>query len=277
VEVRHGGDPVGEMIVGVAATELSQSERRLLDDLAGPAGLALSTVRMTHSLRERAAEIELTAAQIRASRERMVNARRGEQDRIRDELGTRVRPELDAASRELTKTATLDADALAAAATHVSRAVDELRHLARGLYPARLAEAGPVEALRGWTEVQERQIAISVAGEPARLADPADFAAAIYFCAVTALNGVTGDCSVTFAVGPADVTLEVATDPALNGQLSQVALQAVSDRAEAFGGAAMAEATGIALSGSRAEVAPTAASPASLVRITLPLPAGFPR
>ena len=188
VEVRHGGDPVGEMIVGVAATELSPSERRLLADLAGPAGVALSTVRMTHSLRRRAADIELTASQIRASRERIVDARRGEQDRIRDELSTLVRPELDAASRELTRDATLDAGALAAAAAHVSRAVDELRHLARGLYPARLAEAGLVEALRGWTELQQRRITILVAGDPGRLADPADFAAAIYFCAVTALE-----------------------------------------------------------------------------------------
>ena len=57
VPVQHGGDPVGQMVVSVDAADLSPADRRLLDQLAGPAGLALSTVRLTHALRQQAAEI----------------------------------------------------------------------------------------------------------------------------------------------------------------------------------------------------------------------------
>jgi hypothetical protein len=265
VEVRHGGDRVGEMIVGLPATEMSASERRLLEELAGPAGLALSTVRLTHSLRQRAAEIELTAAQIQASRARIVDARRGEQDRIRDQLATRIRPELRAASEGLTGNGSLNPVTLSTAASHVSRAVDELRQLARGLYPARLAEAGPVEALRGWTEVQNRRITVSVAGDPGQLTDPADLAAAVYFCAVTALSGTTGDGSVTFAIGEEDVTLELAADPNLNPGLPPACLQAVSDRAQAFGGEAVAWPAGSAPTGT-AVVAGRGEDPAGRAR-----------
>ncbi len=81
VPVHHGGDPVGEMAVSVEMSELSPADRRLLNQLAGPAGIALSTVRLTHALRQQAAEIESTASQIEASRERILDARHVEQER----------------------------------------------------------------------------------------------------------------------------------------------------------------------------------------------------
>ena len=189
VPVRHGDDPVGEMVVGVDASDLSVADRRLLQQLAGPAGVALSTVRLTHALRQQAAEIEATSADIRASRQRIVTARQDEQARIRHRLDSRVQPHLAAARAALLTVGPVgpvDQTTLDRAGAGVSRALDELRGLARGIFPARLADAGVIEALRGWAEQSDGSVRVDLpaADDPHRL-DPA-IGAALYFCAVTA-------------------------------------------------------------------------------------------
>jgi hypothetical protein len=47
IGVRHAGDALGEIEVAMNRAEQSPFDRRLLEELAGPAGLALSTVRLT--------------------------------------------------------------------------------------------------------------------------------------------------------------------------------------------------------------------------------------
>jgi hypothetical protein len=142
VPVQHGGDLVGQMAVSVDAADLSPADRRLLDQLAGPAGLALSTVRLTHALRQQAAEIEATTELIQASRQRVVGARRSEQDRIRRQLATTIQPHLDAACDQLTDAERLGDAQVVAAREEVGQALEELRRLARGLFPAGLADTG---------------------------------------------------------------------------------------------------------------------------------------
>jgi hypothetical protein len=136
VPVQHRGDPIGQMAVSVDATELSPADRRLLNQLAGPAGLALSTVRLTHALRQQAAEIEATSEQIQASRQHIVGARRSEQDRIRRQLATTIQPHLDTACHHLADPDSLTPTQLTAAREEVTQALDELRSAARGLFPA---------------------------------------------------------------------------------------------------------------------------------------------
>ena len=63
VDVRHRGDRVGEIEIAAGAAPLTPLDRRLLDELAGPAGVALSTVRLTVDLRRREAQLtDLTRA-----------------------------------------------------------------------------------------------------------------------------------------------------------------------------------------------------------------------
>jgi signal transduction histidine kinase len=230
VPVHHAGDPVGEMVAGVDEAELTPSDRRLLDQLAGPAGLALSTVRLTHALRLQAVEIEATAARIRASRERIVNARREEQERIRGRLSTRVQPHLDAARRALQSTGPLDDPSLVAAGDDVARALDELRVLARGLFPARLVDGGLVEAIRSWAEQHGLPLTLSATGDLDRLQRHPQVTAALYFCGVIALSGSTTDATVTIAVDDASASLQV------HAAVDAASFQSLCDRAEAFGG-----------------------------------------
>jgi signal transduction histidine kinase len=256
IAVRHSGDPVGEMTVGIPAVELSPPDRRLLDELAGPAGLALATVRLTHALRQRAAEIDDTAAQIRASRDRIIEARRDEQVRIRDQVRNRIRPELDAVGGLLQLDRTPGDNILSEAAGHVDRAIEAVRFLARGVFPTRLAEAGLAAALRGWAEEMGRPIEISVIGPRPRLQENPDLDAALYFCVVTAIGATAGGADVAIEVGTTEATATVR----LARWPDQVTLRAVSDRVEAFDGTATCDAT----------EDPRAA----LVHLRVPIPAG---
>jgi signal transduction histidine kinase len=257
VPVQHGGDPVGQMAVSVDAAELSPADRRLLDQLAGPAGLALSTVRLTHALRQQAAEIEAATEQIRASRQRIVEARRIEQDRIRRRLTASVQPHLDAACQHLgdrDPAVTLPPAALLrAAAGEVSQALEELRNLARGLFPARLAETGLLPCLRSWAEQRGRILSLEGPSGPDELRLTPDVAATLYFCAVTVLTGAEGAAGVSLDIGAGtsgdEVTMEVRA-----GRFDVTTFEGLKDRADAFDG--------------RVAVAPP---PGALVRISLPL------
>jgi signal transduction histidine kinase len=230
VAVHHGGEEVGEMLVSVETADLSPVDRRLLGDLVGPAGLALSTVRLTHALRQQAAEIESTSALIRASRERIVTARGIEQERLRQQLATRVQPHLDSASDLFQSPVPTDDDSVAGASRQVAEALEELRGLARGLFPARLYEAGLVEALHGWAEQAGRPVSLSCIGDVDRLRDEPEVSTALYFCAVTVMVGAQDTAILRILVRDEDALLEV------RGRLDLGDLQSVSDRAEAFGG-----------------------------------------
>jgi signal transduction histidine kinase len=227
VALHHGGDLVGQMVAGVDVAELSPADHRLLQQLAGPAGLALSTVRLTHALRQQAGEIEATAAEVRASRERIVDARRGEQAQIRRLLATRVEPHLQAAADRLADGSPPAATSLEAASEHVTQALAELRILARGLYPARLAGAGLQEALRGWAEQHTRRLSLS--GPDLNL--PSEIGTAVYFCAVTALSGASDDAAVAMRQDDDLVHVEVRAS-----HFGPSSLHGLADRTNAFGG-----------------------------------------
>lgn len=249
VPVQHGGDPIGQMAVSVDAAVLSPADRRLLDQLAGPAGLALSTVRLTHALRQQAAEIETTMEQIGASRQRIIGARRSEQDRIRLELASTIQPHLDRACKQLTDSESLTASHLTAAREEVSQALDELRNLARGVFPANLADMGLLPSLSSWAEQSHRPVSLHGPSDAGELSMAPDLAAALYFCAVTVLAGSVGDASVNVKGGATDVTIEIGAD-----RFGAISFEALKDRAEAFDGhVAFAE------------------GPGALVRISLPL------
>ena len=103
VDVRHAGSAVGEIEVDLADADESDRDRMLLDDLARPAGLALSTVRLTVELRRRAAELEDLNAALRLSYRRIADTRRTEIARMRTEMQDRVMPHLDRAQVAITQ------------------------------------------------------------------------------------------------------------------------------------------------------------------------------
>jgi len=240
VAVRHGGADVGEIEVGFDHRALPSGDRRLLDELAGPAGLALTNVRLTYDLRDRALQIEAINDQLRASRQRIIEARLTEQQRIQAELDQRVRPHLVAAGRVLRPGEEKDADdeAIAAARRQTAEALEVLRDLARGIFPPRLADAGLVIALQGWADRAKTPLELRTTGDLDRLHAVPEVEAAVYFCIVTAFGSLLSvgyerpTATVKVTASGVEVDVRAGSGPALPAEV----VLALADRAEAFAG-----------------------------------------
>ena len=233
--VPHHGVPIGAIKVDLPAAETGPAERRLLDELAAPAGLALSTVRLTLELRQRIAQLERANAALIASRDRLRTARQDEQRRLRADVDRHVLRHLVAAQRAL-DASTIDRGE---AAARCEQALDELRLIARGIYPSRLGEAGLLVSLDGWLERARAHVDIAARTPLTMLRTNPELEACMYFCAVTALDALAtaGASRLVAEVSEteADVRLRVSGDGA--PELSRETLTALRDRIEAFDGA----------------------------------------
>jgi len=242
VPVMHHGELLGALsITKKRGDAFTPAEDTLVGKLAAQAGLVLRNVGLTEQLRARLAEL-------RASRERLITA----QDRERRRLERDIR---DGAQRQLAGLAStlgLAAQALehdeAQAKTllnqvtsHTAEALKDLRELARGIYPALLADMGVAAALGA--QARKAPIPVSVdAGGIGRY--PQETEAAVYFCALEALQNAAkhagaSRASVRLSESNAGLRFEVADDgrgfdPATARQ--GTGLQGITDRIDALGG-----------------------------------------
>jgi signal transduction histidine kinase len=148
VPVPHQGTPVGEIAVSKPGHEpITAAEDRLLADLAAQAGPAFKNVRLDLELQARLEELQ-------ASRQRIVHAQDGARRRLERDLHDGAQQHLVA----LAVTARLarqlvDRDPGRAAALlddladQATGALTALRDLARGVFPAVLADRGLAAAL----------------------------------------------------------------------------------------------------------------------------------
>ena len=261
IGVRHAGTRVGEIEVDLDDPAETARDRILLDDLARPAGLALSTVRLTVELRRRAAQLQALTEQLEWSNSRIVHARRTEIARLRGEMTQRVIPHIDRADAilahqiaELNNLPTAptaetgseqwdrDSDPLDRALAEVADALESLRTLARGIYPPRLADAGLAVSLEGWQQRSGVGVELRLLGRDDVLHRHADIEACLYFSLVTVLGAVGAGpprpvASVHFsATGVEAVVSGAAAADAAAGEVHTAAVQAVRDRIEAFDG-----------------------------------------
>ena len=187
--VSHQGTPVGEIAVSKPEREpLTAAEDRLLADLAAQAGPAFKNVRLDLELQARLEELQ-------ASRQRIVHAQDGARRRLERDLHDGAQQHLVA----LAVTARLarqlvDQDPRRAAALlddladQATGALAALRDLARGVFPAVLADRGLAAALAA-------HVARTCPGtrleSDARLAGarfPPAVEAGVYFCCLEALQ-----------------------------------------------------------------------------------------
>ncbi len=139
----YQGEPVGELLLGSRAVGevFSPADRRLLDDLARQAGVAVHAVRLT--------------ADLQRSRLRLVTAREEERRRLRRDLHDGLGPELASmtlqaeAARDYLTADPIRSDALLADLTaQLQAATAEIRRLVYELRPPALDDLGLAAALR---------------------------------------------------------------------------------------------------------------------------------
>jgi signal transduction histidine kinase len=234
--VSYRGGPIGEIAVAKAVGEpVTPAEGKLLTDLATQAGLVMHNVRLTVELQARLAEISSQAAELRVSRQRIVAAQDEERRRLEETIRLGCERQLSPIKDELKSAETrLTNDPRAAVATlerlmgQATAVLEELRELARGIYPPVLQDEGLVAALR----IHLRKINPSITLQSDGIGRyPSEIEAAIYFCCVEALRGAVGPAAVRLGGDAGGVDFWISGCGPLDGRLERM-----EDRVEALGG-----------------------------------------
>jgi signal transduction histidine kinase len=187
VAVRHGDELLGAITLQKPRNEaVSAAEDKLLEHLASQAGLVLRNVRLT-------AELQARIDDLRASRRRLVRAQDEERHRIERNLHDGAQQQLVALNVQLTLLEdAADQPSEVREMTGELRAglraaLDDLRALARGIYPPLLADQGLSAALHAQAGKAPLPVEIEADGIGRY---PREAEAAVYFCILEALQNV---------------------------------------------------------------------------------------
>jgi signal transduction histidine kinase len=235
VEVRDQGEVLGALAVSMPANDpIDDGKTKLVSDLAAQAGLVLRNVRLLEELR--ASQRRIVTAQDRERRRLERNIHDGAQQQL-VALAVKARLARTLVQRDATKAGEI----LEQMGAETQDALENLRDLARGIYPPLLADKGLVAAL----EAQARKAAVPVDVSPDGVGRyPQEVEAAVYFSVLEALQNVAkyanaSRVSVGLEQRGRHLTFEVRDDgrgfdPAATGY--GTGLQGIADRLSALDG-----------------------------------------
>jgi signal transduction histidine kinase len=213
---------------------MTPAKERLVTDLAEQAGLVLNNVRLIEDLR--------------ASRQRLVSAQDQERRKLERNIHDGAQQQLVALSVQLKLLQTVisrdpeKASAMAAQLQERStEALEDLRDLARGIYPPLLADQGLAAALGA--QARKAAVPVTVDADGVNRYIP-DVEATAYFCVLEALNNIAkyanasrADVTITHSDG--HLTFAVVDDGAgfdAKAKAYGTGLQGMRDRLESIGG-----------------------------------------
>jgi signal transduction histidine kinase len=186
--VEQAGELLGALTVRKPSSDpISPADEKLIADLASQAGLVLRNVRLSEALKARLEELK-------AAQKRLVSAQDAERRRLERNIHDGAQQQLVALAVKLKLAdALIERDARKArelvgqlqGETHA--ALEDLRDLARGIYPPLLADKGLPAAL----EAQARKSGLSVEVRAEAIGRyPQDIEAAIYFSCLEAMQNI---------------------------------------------------------------------------------------
>jgi signal transduction histidine kinase len=234
VAVTDRGDELGALAMTMPANDpMNPAKDKLVRDLASQAGLVLRNARLIEELR--ASRRRIVSAQDERARKLERDIHDGAQQQL-VALGVRMRllqslVEGNPAARELVEQLQTD----------TTGALENLRDLARGIYPPLLADRGLSAAL----EAQARKAAVPVRIQPDGVGRyPQEVESAIYFCVLEALQNVgkyaqANDVIVRLLEQNGDLVFEVRDDGVgFDPDAARVGtgLRGMADRLQAVGG-----------------------------------------
>jgi two-component system, NarL family, sensor kinase len=238
VPIRYGEELVGRLVLpdrGMRSM-LSRRDQELLLDVVRQAAVAIRSARL--------------AADLQASRERLVLDREEDRRRIRRDLHDGLGPvlggvamRLDAAGNALTTDPEAARTMVEKSRSDITEALADVRRLVHGLRPPALDDLGLLDALQQQVE-RMRSAALDVRVEAEALPPlPAAVEVAAYRIASEALANMArhaqaSHCTVRLVAGPADLLVEVADDGVGIGPdvVAGVGLGSLRDRAAELGG-----------------------------------------
>jgi signal transduction histidine kinase len=232
--VRHQGELLGAISLDLPPSDpMSGDKERLILDVAAQAGLVLRNVRLIEELR--ASRRRIVAAQDERARKLERDIHDGAQQQL-----VALSVQLKLAEQLAGKDPDKERDLLRRLQTQATNALEDLRDLARGIYPPLLADQGLTAAL----EAQARKAPLPVTvGTDGIGRYTRDVEAAVYFCVLEALNNAAKYAEASAATvrlaAERGLTFEVVDDgrgfdPA---EISHgTGLQGMADRLDAVGG-----------------------------------------
>jgi signal transduction histidine kinase len=235
-EVTDRGEELGALAVTMPPSDpMDGTKEKLVRDLAAQAGLVLRNVKLIEELR--ASRQRLVKAQDEERRKLERNIHDGAQQQL-VALAVKLRLAEGTASKE---SATKTGEQLASLQRDANDALENLRDLARGIYPPLLADKGIAAALEGQTRRSPLPVAIEHDGIE-RLSP--DIEAAVYFCALEALQNIgkyahASRAEISLAQREGRLTFTV-TDDGIGFDAEAKAygtgMQGMRDRLDAIGG-----------------------------------------
>jgi signal transduction histidine kinase len=234
VPVRYQGEVLGALSLQKPPGDpITSAERKLLDDVASQAGLVLRNARLIGELR--ASRQRIVSAQDAAARRLERNIHDGAQQQL-VALAVKTRLADSLLGRDEAKAH----DVLSQIQTEAQEALEDLRDLARGIYPPILADQGLAVAL----DAQAKRSPVPVAVESIGISRyRSETEAAVYFSVLEALQNVAKYSGASHAMvslhGNGHLTFEV-TDDGVGFDPGTTAygtgLQGVADRLAAVDG-----------------------------------------
>ena len=181
VEVRDRGELLGALSVTMPPNDpMTETKAKLVRDLASQAGLALRNVRLVEELK--ASQRRIVTAQDQERRRLERNIHDGAQQQL-VALAVKMRLAQTMATKDGERTAAM----LGQLQEETQKALEDLRDLARGIYPPLLADQGLPAAV----EAQVRRSAIPVRISPDSVGRYApEVEAAVYFSVLEGLQNV---------------------------------------------------------------------------------------
>jgi signal transduction histidine kinase len=242
VEVLHQGERLGALSVAMPANDpMNPAKEKLVKDLAAQAGPVLRNVRLIEALRD--------------SRRRLVTVQDEERRKLERNIHDGAQQQLVALAVQLKLADGLVErdpgkahDLLEKLRADTNAALEDLRDLARGIYPPLLADQGLPAAL----EAQARKAAVPTTVEADVVGRfPQEIESAVYFSCLEALQNVAKYAEatrVTIALsnGSGEISFTVTDDgrgfdPSATGY--GTGLQGIADRLAAIGGDLAVEST----------------------------------
>jgi signal transduction histidine kinase len=250
--VRHGGQTLGLLRLqerpGLALTTV---EERLFAGLAAQAGAVLRLAGLQAQLLDRHDELVRQAAELRASRQRLILAQDVERRRLERDMHDGAQQHLVALAVNFRLAQSLAerfpdraAEVLALQVDASVEAISTLTEMSRGIYPRLLADRGLRPALQSAVAASAVPVTVGV-GDPGRL--PVAVEAALYFCALEAVQNATKHAAadlVTVDLGQDEASWQLrVSDDGAGFDLPEVSASAggngllnMSDRLSAVGG-----------------------------------------
>lgn len=233
--VRHQAELLGALTLSKPASDpITPADEKLMDDLAEQAGLVLRNARLVEELR--ASRQRLVAAQDEERRKIERNLHDGAQQQL-IALAIKVNLAQSVAAKDPAKAVEIMGDVK----SDLQDSVDTLRDLARGIYPPLLADQGLAVAL----DAQAKKAAVPTTVEANGLGRyPQEVEAAVYFCALEALQNIAKYANATHAEvrlrSVAGILEFEVTDDGAGFDTASTSygtgLQGMADRLDAIGG-----------------------------------------